>query len=144
MTKSAPAAATLFAGDADPAPDPATRRKLRRPHRKQCHLEAVPEGRKTTTIRNARLLKNLKPGDPLVLRFENRVKPKASVQAECTQVLPMDIEHLSRAQRYAIARSNGFPTWDAFAPSLASDYVQGEPATICIFRKHNNRKSAYS
>lgn len=129
----------------DPAqrvdPEPADPRKPRRLHFKQCYLEAVFEGRKTTTIRKARLVKNLKPGDPLVLTFGNRVRPKASVQAECTQVLSMDIEHLSPAQRHAIARSNGFPTWEAFAPSLASDYIQGEPATICIFRQHNDRKT---
>lgn len=69
-------------------------------------LEPVRSGRKTTTIRKARLMRNLEAGHTLVMAFGSYSHPTI-VQATCTAKTSIDPAALSRDDRATMAAADG-------------------------------------
>ena len=91
-------------------------------------LAPVREGRKVTTIRKARLVRSLRPGDSLTLAFGARHDPTL-LSACCTSVEPIGAADLSPEETERIAERDGISV-DELPHVLASD----EPMVVISFR----------
>ena len=90
-------------------------------------LAPVRDGRKVTTIRKARLVRSLRPGDPITLAFGARHDP-ALLSACCTSLEAMGSD-LSPEEMERVAERDGISV-NELRGILASD----EPMVVISFR----------
>ena len=94
------------------------------------YLEPVQEGRKRATIRKARTVANLRPGDPLRLAFGSWAKPHV-IDATCTAVEPLDPDQLTPKRRTEIIDLDGIT-----AQRLDELLADPEPKVLIRFTVH--------